>query len=81
MLDNNNQYTEEAKNLHEAMYEQIFQISPSSNGSLNEKRFMAFLETQNSGLKVLKANDNTFNNWSVLARISDGTVMSINCNN
>lgn len=81
LLDANNQFSEKDKNAQEWTYANVTKISPSSNGGLNEQRFMAYLETQNSGLKVLKANDNTFTNWSVLARKSDGTVQSINCNN
>lgn len=80
LLNSNNQFTEKDKNIHETYYNEILKISPASNGSVNEQRFLAFLETTNSGLKVLKSDDDNFNNWSVLARNPDGTVKSINCN-
>lgn len=81
LLNTNNEYTEKDKNAQEWSYATIFRISPNTNGSLNEQRFMAYLETQTSGLKILKANDDTYTSWSVLARKSDGTVQLINCNN
>ena len=60
------------------MYEK-FGIKPSNNGDVNEQNFIHFLETQGSGLKLLKANDSEFNDWDIVKLDWNGNVKKEKC--
>lgn len=77
-LGPNNQFTEKDKNTQEIVYEK-FGIKPSNNGDVNEQNFIHFLETQGSGLKLLKANDSEFNDWDIVKLDWNGNVKKEKC--
>ncbi|MBD3907052.1 hypothetical protein NAL32_21410 [Chryseobacterium sp. Ch-15] len=60
------------------IYNNIFQIKPQNSVSINENNFVKYLESNNTGLKVLKG-DETFSNWALLSKSSNGNIVPQNC--
>ncbi|MCC2591734.1 hypothetical protein [Chryseobacterium sp. MFBS3-17] len=82
-LSTNNQFTEKDKNNQEFYYD-LLGISPENNNEtfdINEQKFLAYLETQSSGLTIFKSTDDNFDNWFALVRNSNGTVQAKQCSN
>ncbi len=73
-----NEIDDIALNIYEKIYKDLYKITPTNTVSINENAFVGYLQTADTGLKILKG-DSTFNNWNVLTKNSDGTVTSQNC--
>ncbi|MBD3907359.1 hypothetical protein NAL32_22045 [Chryseobacterium sp. Ch-15] len=63
---------------YSVLYNNIFQIKPQNPVNTNENNFVKYLESNNTGLKVLKG-DETFSNWALLSKNSNGNIVPQNC--
>ena len=72
-----NQIDQKTQDLYEIIYEG-YGIKTSNTASNNEGSFLSYLQSNKTGLKLLKG-DSTFGNWQILNKDSNGTVIPQNC--
>lgn len=63
---------------YEYVYENLFGIKPKRSNANNEKDFLYYLQTTNSGLKLFKGNS-TFDSWQPKKVNASGTVVNNPC--
>lgn len=67
-------------NMYSNLYDKIYNIKPSNDILQNEKSFLQMLKATNSGLKLLKGNTGTFDDWDVLNIDQNNNITSADCN-
>ena len=77
VLFTGNQIDQKTQDLYEIIYEG-YGIKTSNTASNNEGSFLSYLQSNKTGLKLLKG-DSTFGNWQILNKDSNGTVIPQNC--
>ena len=55
-------------------------VNYKNTATENEKNLVNFLQLFDTGLQLMKG-DNEMNNWSLLTKNNNGTIVPINCNN
>ena len=76
-LFSGNTIDETTQDLYEIIY-MNFGIKNNNTAANNESLFLSFLQTNKTGLKLLKG-DATFSNWQLLNKDSNGNVIPQNC--
>jgi len=71
-------YDKEKAKLQQYAYDQS--VNYENTATENEKNLVNYLQVFDTGLQVMKG-DNEMNNWSLLTKNSNGTIVPINCNN
>ncbi|WP_312171236.1 hypothetical protein [Chryseobacterium sp.] len=61
------------------MYNDLFKITPSNSTLDNEKNFLQYIESSESGLKVLKGSSD-MQNWSLIELDQNNNIIPTNCN-
>ena len=72
-----NTIDETTQDLYEIIY-MNFGIKTNNTAANNESLFLSYLQTNKTGLKLLKG-DATFSNWQLLNKDSNGNVIPQNC--
>ncbi|WP_419867820.1 hypothetical protein [Chryseobacterium sp. CT-SW4] len=72
-----NVFDEVMLNAYEHVYN-IYGIDPNNTSAGNEKSFYNYLNANNTGLAILKG-DNNMQNWGLLTKDSNGNIITQNC--
>lgn len=73
-----NNVTQNDLNIADYSYEKLNKINSGNSVAVNEQRFVKYISSNGSGLKLLKGNSD-FTEWEQLNQNADGTVTKVKC--